>query len=44
MEKNNTPFGDIQYVGDLLSKSYPTTIIYKNDVTCKFEKIVSSCA
>lgn len=31
MEKINTPFGFIEYVGDLLSKSYPTTVIYTND-------------
>lgn len=31
MEKINTPFGNIEYVGDLLSKSYTTTIVYKNE-------------
>ena len=30
MEKINTPFGFLDYVGDLLSKSYPTTVIYTN--------------
>lgn len=30
MEKINTPFGFLDYVGDLLSNSYPTTVIYTN--------------
>jgi hypothetical protein len=30
MDKINTPFGLIDYVGDLLSKSYPTTVIFIN--------------
>lgn len=32
MEKiKDTPFGELSFVGDLLSKSYPTTMIYKTD-------------